>query len=117
MNYIIFTKLYDIKDFNLTQHIFKHEKTDTIYQHVENKDPNNLFAIQFRTLPENHKGVPHILEHMALCGSKHYPVRDPFFKMIKRYSNNDKIPKYIYECIYMSGSDMLPVLYLEWIRL
>ena len=44
-------------------------------------------AIIFKTLPENSKGLPHILEHMACCGSEKYPVRDPFFKMLNRSLN------------------------------
>jgi Zn-dependent M16 (insulinase) family peptidase len=39
-------------------------------------------GIIFKTLSENSKGVPHILEHVSLCGSKKFPVRDPFFNMI-----------------------------------
>lgn len=41
-------------------------------------------SITFRTPPKNSRGVPHILEHTTLCGSKKYPVRDPFFNMLKR---------------------------------
>ena len=41
----------------------------------------------FRTPPDDHTGKPHILEHLATCGSKHYPVRDPFFNMLKRSLN------------------------------
>jgi presequence protease len=77
----------EVPSFNLKIHTFEHTKLKTPYFHVEANDPNNLFSISFRTLPTNHKGIPHILEHMALCGSKKYPIRDPFFKMIKRSLN------------------------------
>ena len=43
--------------------------------------------VRFKTFPNDSTGIPHILEHLALCGSKNFPVRDPFFKMIKRSLN------------------------------
>lgn len=43
-----------------------------------------LFSVQFRTTPMDNTGVPHILEHTVLCGSRRYPCRDPFFKMLNR---------------------------------
>ena len=53
--------------------------------HINRKsDRNNAFSVQFRTTPENDTGVAHILEHLVLCGSLNYPVRDPFFKMLNR---------------------------------
>jgi Zn-dependent M16 (insulinase) family peptidase len=55
--------------------------------HIENNDPENLFCICFRTLPENGKGVAHILEHVVLCGSKKFPIKDPFFSMTRRSLN------------------------------
>ena len=54
---------------------------------MDSQDTDNVFAVMFRTPPDDHTGKPHILEHLALCGSKHYPVRDPFFNMIKRSLN------------------------------
>jgi len=62
----------------------EHEKTGARMIHLENGDDNNCFAIAFRTTPVDSTGIAHILEHTALCGSKQYPVRDPFFSMIKR---------------------------------
>ena len=47
-------------------------------------DSNNVFNVAFRTTPVDDTGVAHILEHTALCGSKRFPVRDPFFNMLKR---------------------------------
>lgn len=43
-----------------------------------------FYSVMFRTTPMDSTGVPHILEHTALCGSKRFPVRDPFFKMLNR---------------------------------
>ena len=48
---------------------------------------DNVFAVLFRTPPDDNTGKPHILEHLATCGSKMYPVRDPFFAMMKRSLN------------------------------
>lgn len=62
----------------------KHEVTGAQMIHLENADDNNLFAVGFPTTPTDSTGVAHILEHTALCGSKRFPVRDPFFSMIKR---------------------------------
>ncbi len=52
--------------------------------HIENEDPENLFSLSFRTYPSNSNGVAHILEHTVLCGSKKFPVKDPFFAMTRR---------------------------------
>jgi presequence protease len=63
----------------------KHTKTGAEYFHVKQpKDKNNFFSIGFRTPPRDNTGEPHILEHLILCGSKKYPVRDPFFMMLRR---------------------------------
>lgn len=61
-----------------------HEATGARHIHIENDNPENTFAVAFRTVPKDSTGVAHILEHTALCGSQKYPVRDPFFSMIRR---------------------------------
>jgi Zn-dependent M16 (insulinase) family peptidase len=65
----------------------QHEKTGARYMHLERADSNRLFGVAFRTPPEDSTGVAHILEHTALCGSRNFPVRDPFFSMLKRSLN------------------------------
>lgn len=52
--------------------------------HLACDDQHRAFAIAFRTLPPDSTGLPHILEHTTLCGSRKYPVRDPFFNMLRR---------------------------------
>lgn len=52
--------------------------------HIACEDKENTFGVAFRTIPRNSTGVAHILEHTVLCGSEKYPVRDPFFSMLKR---------------------------------
>ena len=55
--------------------------------HIDTEDTNNVFSINFRTPPTTSSGVSHVLEHTVLCGSQKYPVRDPFFNMLKRSLN------------------------------
>lgn len=64
-----------------------HTPTGAHVIHIENDDPENLFCLSFRTLPQNSRGAPHILEHTVLCGSKRFPVKDPFFSMTRRSLN------------------------------
>ncbi|KAK1052866.1 Mitochondrial presequence protease [Friedmanniomyces endolithicus] len=67
---------------------FRHDKTGADYLHVARDDKNNVFSIGFKTNPPDATGVPHILEHVTLCGSEKYPVRDPFFKLMPRSLQN-----------------------------
>ncbi|MDR2591316.1 MAG: insulinase family protein [Chitinispirillales bacterium] len=62
---------------------FVHVKTGARLIHLFNDDDNNLFSIAFRTPVSDSTGVPHILEHSVLCGSKRFPVKDPFQEMLK----------------------------------
>ena len=57
------------------------------YLHVDSEETNNFFSVTFATPPPDSSGVPHVLEHVVLCGSERYPVRDPFFHMLKRSCN------------------------------
>lgn len=61
-----------------------HKTTGMKHVHVQRDDENRTFALAFQTRAPDRTGVPHILEHMALCGSRNFPVRDPFFKMQTR---------------------------------
>ena len=62
----------------------EHLKTGARHIHISNKDAENTFSVAFKTVPANSTGVAHILEHTVLCGSNRFPVRDPFFSMLKR---------------------------------
>ncbi|CAF23995.1 insulinase family protein [Candidatus Protochlamydia amoebophila] len=64
-----------------------HQPTGAMIMHIENEDPENLFCLSFKTLPEDSSGVAHILEHTVLCGSEKFPVKDPFFAMNRRSLN------------------------------
>ncbi|KAG2389181.1 hypothetical protein C9374_014581 [Naegleria lovaniensis] len=68
-----------------TIHHLRHKRTKLEWFHVDHpNDHNNFFSISFRTPPTDNTGLTHILEHLVLCGSKKYPVRDAFFSMLKR---------------------------------
>ncbi|EDW61229.1 presequence protease, mitochondrial [Drosophila virilis] len=73
-----------IPDFELMSCTLRHVGTGTEFWYIDRNDANNVFSINFRTTPFDSTGLPHILEHLALCGSKNFPVRDPFFKMLNR---------------------------------
>ena len=75
-------------ELHLTALKLEHDKTGAEYLHVARDDKNNVFAINFKTNPPDRTGLPHILEHVTLCGSEKYPVRDPFFKMMPRSLSN-----------------------------
>ena len=62
----------------------EHEKTKARHVHISTDDTDNTFSVAFKTVPEDSTGVAHILEHTVLCGSRSFPVRDPFFSMLKR---------------------------------
>lgn len=64
-----------------------HLPTKAQVMHIANDDPENLFCLSFQTHPLKSDGVAHILEHTVLCGSKKYPVKDPFFAMTRRSLN------------------------------
>eukprot|EP00698_Gefionella_okellyi_P010423 TRINITY_DN2702_c0_g1_i3.p1 TRINITY_DN2702_c0_g1~~TRINITY_DN2702_c0_g1_i3.p1 ORF type:complete len:935 (+),score=217.45 TRINITY_DN2702_c0_g1_i3:3-2807(+) len=74
----------DAPDFNAKAFVLQHERIGSQYLHVDTADTNNVFSVAFRTPPTDSTGVAHILEHTALCGSKLFPVRDPFFNMLRR---------------------------------
>ena len=76
-----------IDSLSITVEEYKHIKTGALHYHIDAENPENVFLVAFRTVPMDSTGVAHILEHTALCGSKNYPVRDPFFMMIRRSLN------------------------------
>ena len=76
-----------ISSLNLNVEKYEHKKTGALHYHLASENEENVFLIAFRTVPMDSTGVAHILEHTALCGSERYPVRDPFFMMIRRSLN------------------------------
>ncbi|MFD3158609.1 insulinase family protein [Haloimpatiens sp. FM7330] len=73
----------ELTDINSTGMIFEHEKTGAKLLYLQNDDDNKVFSVSFRTPPENSTGVPHIIEHSVLCGSRKFPVKEPFVELIK----------------------------------
>ncbi len=65
----------------------EHEPTGAQIMQIANDDEENLFNLSFRTHPDKSNGVAHILEHTVLCGSRQFPIRDPFFSMSRRSLN------------------------------
>jgi len=61
-----------------------HPRTGARHIHISRPDRENVFGVLFKTVPRDSTGVAHILEHVVLCGSERFPVRDPFFSMLKR---------------------------------
>ena len=72
-----------IKDIQSEGILLRHKKTGARVALLSNDDENKVFAVGFRTPPENSTGVPHIIEHSVLCGSKEFPVKDPFVELVK----------------------------------
>ena len=73
----------EIQDLNSMSYLLRHKKTGARVALLENDDNNKVFYIGFRTPPENSTGVAHILEHSVLCGSREFPVKDPFVELVK----------------------------------
>lgn len=78
---------HEISTLNARLEIYQHAKTGAKHVHIATQDNNNVFLVGFLTVPQDSTGVAHILEHTSLCGSKNYPVRDPFFMMTRRSLN------------------------------
>lgn len=76
-----------IASLNITMEEYVHKVTGAKHFHLSSENTENVFLVGFRTVPMDSTGVAHILEHTALCGSKKFPVRDPFFMMIRRSLN------------------------------
>ena len=73
----------EIADIGCMSVLMRHKKTGARVALLSNDDENKVFYIGFRTPPTDSTGVPHILEHSVLCGSKAFPVKDPFVELVK----------------------------------
>ena len=72
-----------VDDLNSEGYLLKHKKTGARVFLLSNDDENKVFSIGFRTPPYDSTGLPHILEHSVLCGSKKFPAKDPFVELVK----------------------------------
>lgn len=99
-----------IKVINSECILFEHEKTKAQLLCLSNDDKNKVFGIGFRTPPKDNTGVTHIIEHSVLCGSKKYPLNEPFVELLKSslqtYVNAATYPdKTIYPVASMNDKD------------
>ena len=72
-----------IEDINSIAMIFYHEKSGARLLYLKNDDDNKVFSIAFRTPPKDSTGVAHIVEHSVLCGSRKFPMKEPFVELVK----------------------------------
>jgi presequence protease len=72
-----------VPEFNSLARLYRHEKTGAELLSLINDDENKCFGISFRTPPQDSTGVAHILEHSVLCGSRKYPLKEPFIELAK----------------------------------
>ena len=72
-----------VEEIHSTAHIFRHRKSGARLLHLGNDDDNKVFSVSFRTPPADSTGVPHIIEHSVLCGSRKFPVKEPFVELVK----------------------------------
>ena len=87
LNTFVLKRAVPIPSLNLMVEEYEHPATGAVHLHLGSDSPENVFMVALRTVPEDSTGVAHILEHTALCGSERYPVRDPFFMMLRRSLN------------------------------
>ena len=73
----------DLPGIQAKGYLMRHKKSGARVLLVENNDENKVFSIGFRTPPSDSTGVPHIMEHSVLCGSKNFPAKDPFVELVK----------------------------------
>ncbi len=76
-------KISEVAEISATAYEFEHVKTGAKLLHVAADDDNKVFYIGFRTPPKDDTGVAHIVEHSTLCGSKKYPLKEPFVELVK----------------------------------
>ena len=76
-------KTEKLKDINSIGLLLKHKKSGARIAVITNDDENKVFSIGFKTPPYNNTGLQHIIEHSTLCGSRKYPVKDPFVELCK----------------------------------
>lgn len=83
----ILNEIIPIKELSGVLYDMEHEKSGARLIYFDREDNNKVFYASFRTLPENSTGVFHIIEHSVLCGSKKYPVKEPFVDLLKGSMN------------------------------
>ncbi|MDB0065604.1 insulinase family protein, partial [Oceanospirillaceae bacterium] len=82
-----FLRQQTIDSLNISIQQYVHIATGAMHIHLASQQTENVFLVALKTMPQDSTGVAHVLEHTALCGSEKFPVRDPFFMMIRRSLN------------------------------
>lgn len=77
------TKVSPIEEVDADAYLMQHEASGARLMYLDTTDDNKVFYICFRTTPDNSKGTPHIMEHSTLCGSRKYPLKEPFVELAK----------------------------------
>ena len=96
-----------LKDLQMVAYQIEHLATGAKMLNLYNDDAENLFSVSFPTPPPDDSGVPHILEHSVLSGSHKYPLRDPFFEMLKMSPATFINAMTGYDCTYYPVSSKL----------
>jgi len=77
-------RVEDVSEFKCKGYLFRHDRTGAeLISMVQPADENKTFGVVFRTPPENSNGIAHVLEHSVLCGSRKYPLKEPFVELLK----------------------------------
>jgi len=110
----IVEEVQPLPDLRAVAYRLHHDRSGARLLHLHAPDPENLLAIAFRTPPPDDTGLPHILEHTVLCGSRKYPVKDPFVELLKRslatFLNAMTYPdKTVYPCASMVEKDFFNI--------
>ena len=111
----------ELKDLKSEGYLLRHKKSGARVLLMENDDENKVFTIGFRTPPEDSTGLPHILEHSVLCGSKNFPVKDPFVELVKgslnTFLNAMTYPdKTVYPVASCNEKDFQNLMHVIWMR-
>ena len=72
-----------IQEYKTTARLYRHQQTGAELLSLENEDENKVFGVTLRTPPGDSTGLPHIMEHSVLCGSRKYPLKEPFVELLK----------------------------------
>jgi Zn-dependent M16 (insulinase) family peptidase len=88
--------------------VLTHVRTGARVLHLHNDDPENLFSVTFPTPPPDDTGMPHILEHAVLAGSRGYPIREPFYELVKMSMATFINAMTGYDCTYYPVASMVP---------
>ncbi len=72
-----------VKELDSQAYEMRHVQSGARLLYIQNEDDNKVFSISFRTTPTDSTGVPHICEHSTLCGSRKFPLKEPFVELVK----------------------------------